>query len=74
MFAGIQGGTGVQNKPPREENFWDMWKFTFCGNFRVTALPAVAFYISLIVYVSSIVISESSYGGMNDELFLGPSV
>ena len=51
-----------------------MWKYTFCGNFRVTALPAVAFYVSLAVYVSSLFISESSYGGLNSYLFLGPSV
>lgn len=74
MFSGIQGGSGVQDKAPRDENFWDMWKYTFCGNFKVTALPAVAFYIQLSVYVASIIISQSSYGGLNTNLFLGPSV
>jgi hypothetical protein len=51
-----------------------MWKFTFCGNFRVTALPAVAFYISLSVYVASLIVSELKYSGMNKRLFLGPNV
>ena len=74
MFSGLQGGATKQDKKPREENFWDMWKFTFCGNFRPQALPFVMFVIMTVVYVASLIISETSYRGLNNYIFLGPNL
>ena len=34
IFSVCGGAAGIQDKHPREENFWDMWKFTFCPHFR----------------------------------------
>lgn len=69
----MNGGHG-QTKPPREENFWDMWKFTFCSNFTPKALPAVMFYINTFVYVLTIIVSQISYPGLNPYVFLGPDL
>lgn len=74
MFSGLQGGSGTQTKPPREENFWDMWKFTFCGNFKPTAVPAVIYFVMTGVYIASLVGSELFYDGLNNYVFLGPSL
>jgi len=32
LYSGLMGGGGGASagKPPREENYWDMWKTTFC--------------------------------------------
>ena len=31
MYGGLTGGGRGDNvKPPRKENYWDMWKLTFC--------------------------------------------
>ena len=32
LFSGLtaQGSGSSAGKPPREENYWDMWKSTFC--------------------------------------------
>lgn len=71
MFSGLQGGGGVQDKPPRDENFWDMWKFTFCGNFSPRALPAVIWFAMTGVYIASCVMSIDS---LNFYVFLGPDL
>ena len=74
MFAFMNGGHG-QTKPPREENFWDMWKFTFCSNFTPKALPAVMFYTNTFVYALTIIVSQvdNNYS-LNSSVFLGPDV
>ena len=30
LYGGLTGGGGNIGKPPRKENYWDMWKSTFC--------------------------------------------
>jgi len=74
MFQGLQGGGGQQSKPPREENFWDMWKFTFCANFTPNAIPAIVFYINTVVYIAAIIWSNIQYGKLNNNVFLGPEL
>lgn len=74
MFSGMQGGMGRQDKPPRDENFWDMWKYTFCSNFTTKAMPAIVFYISTAVYIISVFWSMINYGYLNNSVFLGPSL
>lgn len=77
MFAGFSGGGGQQTKPPRQENFWDMWKFTFCSNFYPLAVPALMWYAMTLMYIFSLCFSGRTYEiftGLNDYVFLGPNI
>lgn len=53
MFSTFSGGE-MRGKAPREYNFWDFWKYTFCANFTPAALPFVVFAINTVVFVVSL--------------------
>lgn len=79
MFAGFSGGGGQQTKAPRQENFWDMWKFTFCSNFYPTAVPALMWYAITLMYILSLCLSPKydsvlAPSGLNYYVFLGPNL
>lgn len=57
-----------------DENFWDMWKFTFCPQFRVVSFTFFMVNANLLIWILTLIFSGINYGGMNDLVFLGPDV
>jgi len=72
MFSGVMGGSAKQTKKPREENFFDMWRFTFCGNWSLMAWPNIVFLIITVVYIVEIVLTVMSDKDFNEYVFMGP--
>ena len=73
MFGGLAGGTGNQAKDPRSENFWDMWKFTFCPNFSPNSFTFYLTIVLTIMYIMELVFTFSqSDRELNSNVFLGP--
>jgi len=80
MYAGVCGNLcGNEHLRPREgkramnENFWDMWKFTFCPQFKWMSFTFFMVNLNLLVWIITLVFSGINYGGMNQLVFLGPS-
>jgi len=81
MYAGVCGNLcGNEHLQPREgkramdENFWDMWKFTFCPQFKAMSFTFFMVNINLVVWIAALIFSEINYAGMNNKVFLGPQV
>lgn len=79
MYAGVCGNLcGNEHLRPREgkramnENFWDMWKFTFCPQFRVVSFTFFMVSMNLFIWILTLVFSEVYYDKMNNAVFLGP--
>lgn len=52
VFSLFGGAAGEQDKHPREENFWDMWKFTFCPHFRLCSFTFLLIFIEVVVFIA----------------------
>lgn len=64
-------GGGRQVKAPRQENFWDFWKNTFCPNFTIFAFPFVVFVINTAVYITTLFMNFNINYNLDDSVFLG---
>ena len=52
MYGGLTGGGSGNNvKPPRKENYWDMWKFTFCPQFTMLSFIFVIWVVNTVIYL-----------------------
>jgi len=71
MFSVMTGG-GRQVKAPRQENFWDFWKNTFCPNFHPFAFPFIVWVINTIMFAASLFMNLNDQYQMDDQVFLGP--
>lgn len=60
MFGGSKG---VQDKHPRLENFWDMWKFTFCPHFRICSFTFLLIVLQLLVFIAEDIHSGATTEG-----------
>ena len=74
MFGSLSGNGAVQSKDPRKENFWDMWKFTFCPNFSAKSLPVIVAILCLGGYIFSLVMTKTTNLPFNSNVLLGPDV
>jgi len=63
------------SKAPRDYNFWDFWKYTFCPNFTFLAFPFVVWVINTALYIATLVgAGVKGYplsGPGNKNVFLG---
>jgi len=73
LFGGLSGGGGQQTKDPRQENFWEMWKFTFCPSFHTNSFINYLILINTAVFIMELVLTgvNNAYS-LNDQVFLGP--
>mmetsp|Transcript_7013 Transcript_7013/g.9215 ORF Transcript_7013/g.9215 Transcript_7013/m.9215 type:complete len:183 (-) Transcript_7013:369-917(-) len=70
MFGGM---SGQQNKHPRDENFWDMWKTTFCPTFNSKRFIFFIILINMAVYITTLLFTWFEGKSLNHFIFLGPS-
>ena len=55
MYGGLTGSGGNNvGKPPRQENYWDMWKSTFCPKFTVVSFTFIIWLITTGVYLATL--------------------
>jgi len=79
MFQGLnfmsvsQGGASA-GKPARKENYWDMWKTTFCPQFSIVSFTFMCWAINTLVYLASLVFMVSPNKELNPAVFLGPDL
>ena len=59
---------------PRRETFFDMLKFTCCPTFTVFSFIFFITMMDVIVYLVTLIVSETSGSGLNNGQFLGPDV
>jgi len=75
MFGGLTGGLTEQRKAPRDENYWDMWKFTFCPNFSACSFTFFLFLINTVMYIYLVVATCFLFDkGLDAKAFLGPDL
>lgn len=65
------GAAGEQDKHPRDENFFDMWKFTFCPHFRICSFTFLLIFTEVIVFIAEAIHSGVKNGGLSKYNFLG---
>ena len=68
------GGGGSAGKHPREENYWDMWKTTFCPAFTPVSFTFLFWVIFTIIYIGTLCIMMSPNKDLNSNVFLGPDL
>jgi hypothetical protein len=67
-------GTGQQepgDKVPRNYNFWDFWRITFCPNFTVFAFPFVIWLINTALYIAILIGAGVKGYPFNTKVFAG---
>ena len=74
LFGGLGGQGASAGKPPREENYWDMWKTTFCPQFNMLTFTFIIWAINTIVYIVTLFCTLGKDRDLNDIVFLGPSL
>ena len=74
MFGGLTGQGGNIGKLPREENYWDMWKSTFCPQFTVVSFTFLIWLVNTAAYVATLFMAVSPNKELNDKVFLGPDL
>ena len=74
LFGGLkgQGGGASAGKPPREENYFDMWKSTFCPQFTPWSFTFLIWVANTIVYIASLCVLVGPEKIVNPLVFLGP--
>jgi len=72
MFATFSGGD--MSKNPRDYNFWDFWKYTFCPEFSVKKLPFILWALNTMIYLISLGLCFFPKYGLDKNVFLGPDV
>lgn len=78
MYAGLCGtlclGEHLKPNPKRamQENFWDMWKNTFCPQFRLVSFTFFMVILNLLVWIMTLIFTgiNSDYR-LNSKVFLG---
>jgi membrane associated rhomboid family serine protease len=71
IFSICGGAAGVQDKHPRNENFWDMWKFTFCPHFRFCSFTMLLILLQISVFIAEMIHSKVEVGHLSKYNFLG---
>ena len=75
IYGPLTGQGGNIGKPPRKENYWDMWKSTFCSNFTVWSFTFMVYLVNTIVYLATLFMTIiQSDRELNDKVFLGPDL
>lgn len=75
MYGGLMGGGGASaGKHPRKENYWDMWKTTFCPKFTPVSFTFLLWLVITAVYVASLLMVIKPERELNWNIFLGPDL
>jgi len=75
MFGSLTGSGGNNiGKAPRDENYWDMWKSTFCPQFSYASFTFMIFALNTLVYLMSLLMTIGPDRRLNDLVFLGPDL
>ena len=64
----MEGGV---DKNPRDENYWDMWRTTFCDNFSICSFTFLIIALQLIFFIVTLIHTWNMENGLNDKFFLG---
>ena len=51
-----QGGNNI-GKHPRQENYWDMWKSTFCPQFSYFSFTFMIFALNTLMYLLTLLMT-----------------
>ena len=64
-----------EGKTARDENFWDMWKFTFCPKLSLVSFSFFMVILQVFMWVLTLVFTGVNQDeGLNEFVFLGPSL
>ena len=75
MFGSLTGSGGNNiGKAPREENYFDMWKSTFCPQFSYFSFTFMIFALNTLFYVLTLLMSLGADRELNRNVFLGPDL
>lgn len=75
MYGGLTGTGGNMNKHPRKENYWDMWKSTFCPQFTLASFIFVIWVVNTLFYLITLFVTTiQSDRELNYYVFLGPDL
>ena len=75
MYGGLTGGGGNIGKTPREENYWDMWKSTFCPQFTIVSFTFMIWVLNTICYIGTLIMTwVKNDRDLNYYVFLGPDL
>jgi len=59
-------------KRAMQENFWDMWKFTFCPQFTAMSFTFFCVLVNLFFWILTLIFTPISGAHLNKLVFLGP--
>jgi len=74
MYGGLTGQGGATTKPPRKENYWDMWKGTFCPQFTMLSFTFIIWVTNTLVYMATLFATVRPSRELNYYVFLGPEL
>ena len=76
MYGGLTGGGRGDNvKPPRKENYWDMWKLTFCPQFTMLSFIFLIWVVNTVMYLLTLLTTWIRKDReLNRWVFLGPDL
>lgn len=76
QLYGSLTGSGGNNigKPPRQENYFDMWKSAFCPQFTCFSFTFIIFAINTVMYLLTLFATWFGSGELNRFVFLGPDL
>ena len=57
LYGPMTGQGGNIGKPPRKENYWDMWKSTFCSNFTMASFTFLIWAVNSAVYLATLLMT-----------------
>ena len=70
-LLGTMGGGQDIGKHPRTENYWDMWKSTFCPRFTPFSFTFCIFAVNTTAYFLSLFMAATPSKELNQYVFLG---
>lgn len=71
FFSFMPGQNPAPQKHPRNENFFDMWKYTFCPNFKCLSAIVFICIIQLIFFMAEIIHTAVVFKELNNMTFIG---
>ena len=75
LYGGLTGGGGNIGKPPRKENYWDMWRSTFCPQFTMLSFIFMIWVLNTVMYIITLIMTAvRTDKDLNGFVFLGPDL
>lgn len=67
----MPGQNPAPTKHPRNENFFDMWKYTFCPNFKICSAIVFICMIQAIFFLAEIIHTAVEHKELEKHFFIG---